>query len=223
MASQEGYVQYQKEMKRQAFRQSIVPTMKGVQRGVNIVAKKVVSARPVGIRTVSGGKARTQTRPSTKAQSAIGRIFGATGSRGTSKGSGRVGRPARVYKNPANVPAQQWYKIQRQMRRQAQMKAEQFSMQRQMDLARRGITQQQIQQQIQQPQTQQFQQQVQQMPIQQIQQPYPQQMPIQNIEQNQPLQQPPSIWARRGVMGQERDILGNIKQKVYGLPESFFN
>lgn len=136
------------------------------------------------------------------------------------QGKGKVGRPPQMYKNIYNVPAKQYYKILRQQRRLATMRAEQIAMSRQaqiqQQLARQGITPEQAQ--LMQQQRLQAQIQASNMQPQQI----PNQMP-QNIQpiQNQQMQRP--IWRDTSYVDTEVDIMGNRRQVLRGHEKSFWN
>jgi len=121
---------------------------------------------------------------------------------GRPRSSRGVGRPRGVYKNPANVPAAVWYKIQRQQRRLAQIRSQQISDAQIQAMARRGVPPQ-IAQQIQQ----------------QRMSPQPQQ-PQQPIQPQQPQQR--SIWNRQGWVESDWGLFGR-RQVVRGRPESFWN
>ncbi len=112
-----------------------------------------------------------------------------------------VGRPRGLYKNPANVPAQQWYKIQRNMRRQAALRAQQYAMQMMM---RRTPPQPPMQ----------YRQPVQYRQMRMPPQPYPQ--------QPQQIPQPPSIWNRRGYITTDWGLFGR-RVVVRGTPQSMWN
>lgn len=126
------------------------------------------------------------------------------------------GRPAGVMKwrSPFTgrpIPAPQYYKEVRAFRRIQSQQAEQTQVQQIQQMARKGITPQQVA--IIQLRNQQMQTQTQQMPQQ-----YPQQV-----------QQPPSsavrpIWRRQAFLSSEPDILGNRRNIILGNdPRSFWN
>jgi len=112
--------------------------------------------------------------------------------------------------------AQQYYKEMRFVRRQNEVLADKSNQQRNIQMARQGIPPQQINQIN--MQRQMMQQQMSQRPNQ------PMNNQIQQLTpQNQETLQRQSIWNRQGYISQEPDIMGNMKQKIYGRPESFFN
>lgn len=137
---------------------------------------------------------------------------GFTGGSSQSNSNRPVGRPRGNYKNPAGVPAQVWYKIQRQQRRLAQVRAEQIAIARQQELAKQGISPNLVRN---------IQMQRQMQPVQQM----PQQVPQPTVAQPQVQQNMPqrSIWNRQGFQDTEVDILGNVRQVTRGRPESFWN
>lgn len=111
------------------------------------------------------------------------------------------------------VFAQQYYKEMRFVRRQNQILADRSNQQRNIQLARQGITPQQFQQINMQRQMMQ-----QQMPQRQISQPIQQSNQVQNQVQNRP-----SIWNRsQGVAVQDAGLFGP-RTIIIGRPESFWN
>jgi len=141
------------------------------------------------------------------------------GTQSTSQSNRSVGRPKGVYRNTYNVPAQQYYKIQRQQKRLAQMRAEQIQQARLQALAQRGINPQQAQM-IEQNRLQQMQQ-AQQMPNQprqmpQVQQNIPQAGQVQGSTQQ-------SIWRNNSYLAQEVGVDGRLKTVVRGSALSFWN
>jgi hypothetical protein len=204
---------------------SVRKETKNIERGMRKSVNKAINKTPISYkRQLSSNLMKS--------------FSGGSQSSGQSRGTGKVGRPRGILKwkspfsgQPVNAP--QYYKELRAIRRIQNQKAQQIQIQQNEALARRGLTPQQLQQlNIQrQLQTQQIQAQ-RQMP----QRIMPQNMPQQNISQpmppNQQIQQQagqvrpstqPSIWNRQGYIAEERDSLGNIKQRVFGRPESFWN
>jgi len=185
--------QIPKQFKRAVVKSS--KTLKFIQRNIKAIPKGKVASKQFS--------------------SNLMRMFG-----GTSQGqkvTGKVGRPKGQFKNPVGVPAQVWYKIQRQQRRLAQIQAERIQQARFQALAQRGISPQQAQ--IMQQQRLQAQIQAQQN------QPQTQVQPPQQMSRDGRIMssERPSIWNRQGTISEEVDLMGNIKQKIYGRPESFWN
>jgi len=139
-------------------------------------------------------------------------LFGQTNQ---TRQTGKVGRPPGRYKNPAGVPAQVWYKIQRQQKRLATIQAEQIQAQRLKALAQRGISPQQVQQiEIQR-----------QMQMQQTQQIQPQPQQVQQIPQAgrvMPTTNRPRIWRDNSYQDQDWTAFG-VKTVERGTPRSFWN
>lgn len=140
-----------------------------------------------------------------------------------SQGTKNVGRPkgSLKWKDPRTgqpVPATIYYKIIRDLNRQAKNQAQYSQIQQVQQLAKRGIPPQVAQQVVQQRVN----------PIQQMQQ-------VPQVQQNVPMQQqltpeqirilqlqrgtaPRQIWRRQPKIGQEGGVT-----KVYGVPQSFWN
>lgn len=166
---------------------------------------------------------------------AFSNAFGGT-SRG---GQSTPGRPKMVYvhRSPFSgkpIPASMWYKEMRLFRKLQQDKAEGVQRQTVRQLAQRGVPPQQMQQMQQQVPVRQLPMVRPQMTMPQFQQPVRQPLPPMVTPQQlqQQAQQLPngtiiprgnSVWKfRRGIVGTEGGLMGR-QQKVYGLPESFWN
>lgn len=156
-------------------------------------------------------------------------------------GPGRPAGPASYkHRDPQTgqpIPATLYYKRIKEVRRQAQQAAQLRDLKAIQELGKRGIPPQQAQQivdskqlqsvgvQPQQFQQQQAQQQftpeqLRQMQLQQMQQQQYQQQAQQN---GQVIPQGTRVWKyRRGVVGEEGGLNGRV-QKVYGVPQSFWN
>jgi hypothetical protein len=169
---------------------------------------------------------------------AFSNAFGGT-SRG---GQSHPGRPKQVYvhRSPFTgkpIPAPLYYKEMRAFKNLQQNKAETIQTQRTRQYAQRGIPPQQMQQiqqqvqqqqvirqmQMQRPQPQQYQQPYQTQPQPQMVQPQQLQQQAQQLPNGTVIPRGNSVWKfRRGIVGTEGGLMGR-QQKVYGLPESFWN
>lgn len=151
--------------------------------------------------------------------------------------AGRVGRPRGIYRNPAGVPAKQWYKIIRARRRAAQIAAEERVARYQQALMKRGLSPEITQRLTEQAQMRQLQQVQAEMPqeitsrMPQIQAQTPQESNIWQRQVQIPVQPQEngrfnSIWRGRQVapaIVEEVDILGNRVLRPISRPESFWN